>query len=133
MEKTELTETSRKNDLNKKFVMLIVMSLLFTCAVFADNSSSSSSSTISGASTLKDVFQTIYTFFTSAAVRVIAIAGVIITGIKIITNKGNPDAAKPLIWIFIACIIIGSASWFVDKFLGDKISGVDNLGGTSWY
>lgn len=132
MEKTELTETSRKNDLNKKFVMLIVMSLLFTCAVFADNNQNNNN-TISGASTLKDVFQTIYTFFTSAAVRVIAIAGVIITGIKIITNKGNPDAAKPLIWIFIACIIIGSASWFVDKFLGDKIAGVDNMGGTSWY
>lgn len=131
MEKTELTETSRKNDLNKKFVMLIVMSLLFTCAVFADTQTNNN--TISGASTLKDVFQTIYTFFTSAAVRVIAIAGVIITGIKIITNKGNPDAAKPLIWIFIACIIIGSASWFVDKFLGDKIAGVDNMGGTSWY
>lgn len=132
MEKTELTETSRKNDLNKKFVMLIVMSLLFTCAVFAADNTSNNN-TISGASTLKDVFQTIYTFFTSAAVRVIAIAGVIITGIKIITNKGNPDAAKPLIWIFIACIIIGSASWFVDKFLGDKIAGVDNMGGTSWY
>lgn len=133
MEKTELTETSRKNDLNKKFVMLIVMSLFFTCSVFAANDSSGSSSTISGASTLKDVFQTVYTFFTSAAVRVIAIAGVIITGIKIITNKGNPDAAKPLIWIFIACIIIGSASWFVDKFLGDKIAGVENMGGNSWY
>lgn len=132
MEKTELTETSRKNDLNKKFVMLIVMSLLFTCTVFAADTTSNNN-TISGASTLKDVFQTIYTFFTSAAVRVIAIAGVIITGIKIITNKGNPDAAKPLIWIFIACIIIGSASWFVDKFLGDKIAGVDNMGGTSWY
>ena len=112
--------------------MLIVMSLLFTCAVFAADTTTNNN-TISGASTLKDVFQTIYTFFTSAAVRVIAIAGVIITGIKIITNKGNPDAAKPLIWIFIACIIIGSASWFVDKFLGDKIAGVDNMGGTSWY
>lgn len=132
MEKTELTENSRKNELSKKFVMLIVMALLFTCSVFADNPPASSN-TISGASTLKDVFQTIYTFFTSAAVRVIAIAGVIITGVKIITNKGNPDAAKPLIWIFIACIIIGSASWFVDKFLGDKIGKVENLGGTSWY
>ena len=132
MEKTELTENSRKNELSKKFVMLIVMALLFTCTVFAGDTSGSSS-TITGASTLKDVFQTIYTFFTSAAVRVIAIAGVIITGVKIITNKGNPDAAKPLIWIFIACIIIGSASWFVDKFLGDKIGKVENLGGTSWY
>lgn len=133
MEKTELTENSRKNELSKKFVMLIVMALLFTCTVFAADPPSGSGSTISGASTLKDVFQTIYTFFTSAAVRVIAIAGVIITGVKIITNKGNPDAAKPLIWIFIACIIIGSASWFVDKFLGDKIGKVENLGGTSWY
>ena len=137
MEKTELTENSRKNELSKKFVMLIVMAMLFTCAVFASETSSGSGSgskqTIDGAETIKDVFQTIYTFFTSAAVRVIAIAGVIITAIKIITNKGNPDAAKPLIWIFIACIIIGSASWFVGKFMGKTITDVDSLGGTSWY
>lgn len=135
MEKTELTENSRKNELSKKFVMLIVMAMLFTCAVFAQSTGSGSGSkeSIDAANTIKDVFQTIYTFFTSAAVRVIAIAGVIITGIKIITNKGNPDAAKPLIWIFIACIIIGGASWFVGKFLGKNIGDVTNMGGTSWY
>ena len=131
MEKTELTEKKLLIETNKKLDMLIVMSLFYCTCIFAQNNNET---TIQGTEQIKAVFATIYAFFTSAAIRVIAIAGVIVTGIKIITNKGNPDAAKPLIWIFIACIIIGSASWFVEKFMGSSIGDTSTIDTSkSWY
>ncbi len=129
MEKTQLTENQKKNDFLKKFFMLCVMVLICSSSLFAETTDTQ----IDGVNTIKSVFATIYAFFTSAAIRVIAIAGVIFTGVKIITNKGNPDAMKPLIMILLACIIIGSASWFVSKFMGSAIKDTSTLGGTSWY
>lgn len=127
MGKTQLTESQKKNDFLKKAFMLCIMILICTSSLFAQDEQ------IDGVNTIKSVFATIYAFFTSAAIRVIAIAGVIFTGVKIITNKGNPDAMKPLIMILLACIIIGSASWFVSKFMGTAIKDTSTLGGTSWY
>lgn len=130
--KTELTEKKSIENFNKKTFMFFVILCLFSLTCFADSPSTSSG--INGVDTIKAVFGTIYAFFTSAAVRVIAIAGVVFTGIKIITNKGNPEAMKPLIMILLACLIIGCASWFVDKFMGDQIGkNVDELKGKSWY
>lgn len=129
MEKTQLTENQKKNDFLKKIFMLCLMVLICSSSLFAETTDTQ----IDGVITIKSVFATIYAFFTSAAIRVIAIAGVIFTGVKIITNKGNPDAMKPLIMILLACIIIGSASWFVSKFMGSAIKDTSTLGGTSWY
>ena len=131
--KTELTEKKSNELFNKKTFMFFAILCFISLSCFAQSSTSSSSG-INGVDTIKDVFGTIYAFFTSAAVRVIAIAGVVFTGIKIITNKGNPEAMKPLIMILLACLIIGCASWFVDKFMGDQIGkNVDELKGKSWY
>lgn len=129
MEKTKLTENQKKNELFKRGFMLFLVMFLCSAAAFAQETDAQ----IDGVNTIKSVFATVYAFFTSAAIRVVAIAGVIVTGMKIITNKGNPDAAKPLVWIFIACIIIGSASWFVSKFMGTAIKDTSTLGGKSWY
>lgn len=125
--KTDLTEKQKKTDFCKKTFALLLVIFVCTASLFAEEE------TIDGVNTIKNVFATIYAFFTSAAIRVIAIAGVIFTGVKIITNKGNPDAMKPLIMILIACIIIGSASWFVGKFMGTSIKDTNTLGGSSWY
>lgn len=133
MKKTKLTENQKKNELLKRGFMLLLVMFLCSASAFAQSGGSGTDSQIDGVNTIKSVFATVYAFFTSAAIRVIAIAGVIVTGMKIITNKGNPDAAKPLVWIFIACIIIGSASWFVAKFMGTSIKDTSTLGGTSWY
>lgn len=133
--KTELTEKKENELFNKKMMMFFCLILLCSTGLFAQASGSgASSSGINGVETIKQVFGTIYAFFTSAAVRVIAIAGVIFTAIKIITNKGNPDAMRPLIMILLACLIIGCASWFVDKFMGDQIGkDVEELKAKSWY
>lgn len=128
---TVLSQKQKNYECRKKTFMLILMVLLCSASLAAQ--SNDSSSTIDGVNTIKSVFATIYAFFTSAAVRVIAIAGVIFTGIKIITNKGNTEALKPLIGILLACIVIGSASWFVSKFMGSAIKDTSTLGGTSWY
>lgn len=128
--KTELTEKKSNELFNKKTFMFFAVMCLLSLSCFAADTSAG----INGVDTIKAVFGTIYAFFTSAAVRVIAIAGVVFTGIKIITNKGNPEAMKPLIMILLACLIIGCASWFVDKFMGDQIGkNVDELKGKSWY
>lgn len=129
---TVLTQKQKKYECSKKIFMLMLMVLICSASLFADGESDNNT-TIDGINTIKSVFNTIYSFFTSAAVRVIAIAGVIFTGIKIITNKGNTEALKPLIGILLACIVIGSASWFVDKFMGSTIKSTNNIGGTSWY
>lgn len=129
---TVLTQKQKKYECSKKIFMLMLMVLICSASLFADGESDNNT-TIDGINTIKSVFNTIYSFFTSAAVRVIAIAGVIFTGIKIITNKGNTEALKPLIGILLACIVIGSASWFVDKFMGSTIKSTSNIGGTSWY
>ena len=135
---TVLTQKQKKYECSKKIFMLMLMVLICSTSLFAQSSGSSTTgssttTTIDGINTIKSVFNTIFSFFTSAAVRVIAIAGVIFTGIKIITNKGNTEALKPLIGILLACIVIGSASWFVDKFMGSTIGSTSNIGGTSWY
>ena len=129
---TVLTQKQKKYECSKKIFMLMLMVLICSASLFADGESDNNT-TIDGINTIKSVFNTIYSFFTSAAVRVIAIAGVIFTGIKIITNKGNTEALKPLIGILLACIVIGSASWFVDKFMGTTIKSTSTIGGTSWY
>lgn len=113
-----------KKEPNKKTIMLIALMLVTAC-LFADP--------MDGVSTVKQVFQTVYDFFTSGIVRVIAISGVVWSGIKMITNKGDPHAMKSLIPIFIACLIIGSASFFVDKFLSDDIKAVDTLNSGTWW
>lgn len=127
---TKLSKQKNNVEINKKALLFFLFILILPCAVFA--TSGGTGTGIDGISTIKTVFGTIYTFFTSAAVRIIAIAGVIFTGIKIITNKGNPDAMKPLIMILIACLIIGAASWFVDKFMGQQIKSDMNSYNT-WY
>lgn len=129
---TVLTQKQKKYECSKKIFMLMLMVLICSASLFAEGESGNNT-TIDGINTIKSVFNTIFSFFTSAAVRVIAIAGVIFTGIKIITNKGNTEALKPLIGILLACIVIGSASWFVDKFMGNTIESTSNIGGTSWY
>ena len=136
---TVLTQKQKKYECSKKIFMLMLMVLICSASLFAKGESGNNTTiddnntTIDGINTIKSVFNTIYSFFTSAAVRVIAIAGVIFTGIKIITNKGNTEALKPLIGILLACIVIGSASWFVDKFMGTTIKSTSTIGGTSWY
>lgn len=126
MEKTELNK--KQNCFNTKKLIMFLVFLTATTLLFADSGDANN-----GVTTIKSVFQTIYTFFTSAAVRVIAIAGVIFTGVKIITNKGNTEMMKQLVPICIACIIIGCASWFVEQFMGSSIADTSSLGGTSWY
>ena len=132
---TVLTQKQKKYECSKKIFMLMLMVLICSASLFAkgESGNNTTNTTIDGINTIKSVFNTIFSFFTSAAVRVIAIAGVIFTGIKIITNKGNTEALKPLIGILLACIVIGSASWFVDKFMGSTIESTSNIGGTSWY
>ena len=120
---TELTKTENRNEMNKKLLMFFLVMIIGCTMVFAGDKTDLKG--LDGIDTIKQVFQTIYEFFTSSAIRIIAIAGVIYTGAKIITNKGNPEAMKSLIPIFIACIIIGCSSWFVGKFMGDEIGQVD--------
>lgn len=134
MKKNEtVLSVKKENELfNKKVFAFFVVLLVMSVAAFAADTSAGATEKIDGVDTIKKVFGTIYAFFTSAAIRVIAIAGVVYTGVKIITNKGNPEAIKPLVGILIACILIGSASWFVDKFMGGFIKkDVESLG--SWY
>ncbi len=124
---TELTKTENIKEMNKKlFMFLLVMIIGCTMVFAAGGSGTGTKDEPNGMDTIYDVFQTIYAFFTSSAIRIIAIAGVIFTGVKIITNKGNPEAMKSLVPIFIACIIIGCASWFVSKFMGSNIGAVDD-------
>lgn len=126
---TTLTVQKKGLEFNKRLFIFFMVLFAIPCLVFAQSNTDAG---IDGIDTIKTVFGTIYAFFTSAAVRIIAIAGVIFTGIKMITNKGNPEAMKPLIMILIACIIIGAASWFVEKFMGNQIkSDVKNY--NSWY
>ena len=126
-EKTQLMETEkRKNIFDKKLFCILVLSLCTSFIFAADD-------TLNGVTTVKKVFATIYEFFTSPAVRVIAIAGFIFTGIKIITNKGNTEMMKTMIPLCIACVIIGCASWIVEQFMGSDIgSNVEDLG-TGWW
>lgn len=126
-EKTQLMETEKRkaNVFNKKLFCILILSL-FTSFIFAAEDGPN------GVATVKKVFATIYEFFTSPAVRVIAIAGFIFTGIKIITNKGNTEMMKTMIPLCIACVIIGCASWIVGEFMGDVGENIDDLG-TGWW
>lgn len=127
MYETELNKKNNTIEINKKIFMFMIITLLVVTSAFCQSTDG-----VQGVNTIKKVFNTIYKFFTSAAVRVICVAGVIFTGIKIITNKGNPEMMKSLIPICIACIIIGSASWFVEQFMGST-NDWSSLGSESWW
>lgn len=89
------------------------------------------STTADAFTNLKMVFATIYAFFTSTYILVICTVGLIVIGVQMITNRGEPVIIKKLVpWLF-AVIIIGSASAICGLFFKPEtdISGI--LDGTN--
>ena len=90
----------------KKKKTLFLMSFMILEVI----SSCFGQSTADAFSNLKSVFATIYAFFTSTYMLVICTVGLIVIGVQMITNRGEPVIMKKLVpWLF-AVIIIGSAS-----------------------
>lgn len=109
---------------NTKMLLCLLMVFLSSSFVFATGED--------GISAIKSIFATVYTFFTSGFVKIIALAGLVWIGIKMIMNRGEPQVIKSLIPWALAALLIGSASFFCDLFLGDSfaveeaIEGVDS-------
>ncbi len=84
------------------------------------------STTADAFTNLKMVFATIYAFFTSTYMLVICTVGLIVIGVQMITNRGEPVIMKKLVpWLF-AVIIIGSASAICGLFFkpSTEINGI---------
>ena len=110
-----------QNSIVKKIICLLLIGMCCMSFITAQTSTtttttSGSGGTIDAFSSLKKVFGTIYAFFTSTYMLVICTIGIIIIGIQMITNKGEPVVMKKLVPWMAAVIIIGSASAITGLF-----------------
>lgn len=111
-----------QNSIVKKIICLLLIGMCCMSFITAQSNSttttttSGSGGTIDAFSSLKKVFGTIYAFFTSTYMLVICTIGIIIIGIQMITNKGEPVVMKKLVPWMAAVIIIGSASAITGLF-----------------
>ena len=86
----------------KRMASLVMIGLVCLSGCFADSSEAFDS--------LKMVFGTVYAFFTSTYMFIICTIGLIIIGVQMITNRGEPVVMKKLVPWLCATILIGSAS-----------------------
>lgn len=118
---------------NKNVKMMICMLFVCLCTSFIFAAGEGSAPGEDGIGAIKSIFATVYTFFTSGFVKIIALAGLVWIGIKMIMNRGEPQIVKSLIPWALAALLIGSASFFCDLFLGDTFDVESAIGGaTSW-
>lgn len=117
------------NPKKQKTVFLMLLMLFEVAGCFAEGT------TADAFTNLKSVFATIYAFFTSTYMLVICTVGLIVIGVQMITNRGEPVIMKKLVpWLF-AVIIIGSASAICGLFfkpsteIGGIIDGTNLLDG----
>ncbi len=90
--------------------LLSVLFLAFVCAsnIFAAGNGALSS--------IEKVFGTLYWFFSSTYMVVICTVGLVIIGIQMITNRGEPVVMKKLVPWGAAVLIVGSASAICNLF-----------------
>lgn len=100
----------------KKIVMFLIIAAVFVCSVSADTSTATGTTAAGAMNSLKKVFGTIYAFFASTYMLVICTAGLVVIGIQMITNRGEPVVMKKLVPTFFAIILIGGASGFCQLF-----------------
>lgn len=102
----------------KKIFSIMILALLCSSSIFANSALNS----------LEKVFGTLYWFFSSTYMVVICTIGLVIIGIQMVTNRGEPVVMKKLVPWGAAVLIIGSASFICNLFF--KPSGkfaVDDL------
>lgn len=93
---------------NKKFWICVLLMVLCCASTFAAGNGALEQ--------VKKVFGTIYWFFSSTYMVVICTIGLVIIGIQMITNRGEPVVMKKLVpWAF-AVLIVGSASFICNLF-----------------
>ncbi len=92
----------------KKFLSFLVLGLVCASNIFAASNGALNS--------IEKVFGTLYWFFSSTYMVVICTIGLVIIGIQMITNRGEPVVMKKLIPWGAAVLIIGSASLICNLF-----------------
>ena len=122
---TQLTKKRDSKEMNKKLFMSFLLVFLCTSSIFAAGED--------GIAAIKSIFATVYDFFTSGFVKIIALGGLVWIGIKMITNRGESQVVRSLVPWALAALLIGSASFFCDLFLGESFN-VDEAisGASSW-
>lgn len=95
----------------KKLLCFLLMVFVLVLDTYADASGTNQAFT-----SLKKVFGTIYAFFTSTYMLVICTIGLIVIGVGMIMNRGEPVVLKKLIPWLCAVILIGSASAICSLF-----------------
>ena len=111
---------------NKKLlVSLVIVLLTASFSIFATGED--------GIAAIKSIFATVYDFFTSGFVKIIALGGLVWIGIKMITNRGESQVVRTLVPWALAALLIGSSSFFCDLFLGESFSVDEAISGAeSW-
>ena len=90
----------------KKVLSSLILALLCSSSIFANSALNS----------LEKVFGTLYWFFSSTYMVVICTVGLVIIGIQMVTNRGEPVVMKKLVPWAAAVLIIGSASLICNLF-----------------
>ena len=112
----------------KKIICLLLVLLVTVVSIYADDGTGG----ITAFNSLKKVFGTIYAFFTSSYILVICTVGIIIIGVQMITNKGEPVVMKKLVPWLAACVIIGSAAAITQLFFKPTTEIQNLTDGKTW-
>ena len=118
-----------KNE-TKKLLSFFLMMLTIITVINAQNNGTAAGST---GKNVNNIFYTIYTFFTSGYVKVLCLAGLVWIGVKMITNRGDPNQIKALVPWLIAAVVIGSASLICGIFIPNfdtDMKTISSSGGT---
>lgn len=111
---------------NKKLFICTLMIFFAASMIFAEPNANTST----GLKALKELFSTIYAFFTSTYMLVICTVGLVWVGIQMITNKGEPVVTKKLIPMGCAFLLIGGSSAIVQLFFKPNVE-VSNVTNSS--
>lgn len=113
-----------KNE-TKKLLSFFLMMLVIVTIMNAANDTGTAQNKVDS------IFKTIYEFFTSGYVKVLCLAGLVWIGVKMITNRGDPNQVKALVPWLIAAIIIGSASTICGIFIPEFTTDMTTIQGNS--
>lgn len=111
----------------KQLICFLCLFMFLYVSVFAETPAATTSSQ----SGLNDIFKTVLLIFTGWYTKVIALSGLVMIGVKMITSRGEQQLVKALMPWFIAAVIIGGSSTICGLFIKDFSAQVNAATGSN--
>ncbi len=112
----QLKSTNEQIITNKKLLWsFLICFLMLAASAYCGETTGANTAT----NNVNSIFYTVYTIFSGWYTKVIALAGIVFIGIKMITSKGEERLIKALLPWLLAAILIGGGSTICSIFIKD--------------